>query len=56
MPAREALRRKWQKAMQLLMPRGQVVSPRTRGYAGNRPARQAFFFVFFRQVPEPKPD
>src|SRR5882724_6620515 len=32
--------------MQLRMPRGQVVSPRRRGYAGNRAARQAFFLVF----------
>ena len=32
--------------MQLRMPRGQVVSPRRRGYAGNRAARQAFFWVF----------
>ena len=33
--------------MQLRMPRGQVVSPRRRGYAGNRAARQAFFSSFF---------
>jgi len=32
--------------MQLRMPRGQVVSPRRRGYAGNRAARQAFFSAF----------
>jgi hypothetical protein len=32
--------------MQLRMPRGQVVSPRRRGYAGNRAARQAFFLAF----------
>jgi hypothetical protein len=32
--------------MQLRMPRGQVVSPRRRGYAGNRAARQAFFLGF----------
>jgi hypothetical protein len=29
------------------MPKGQVVSPRRRGYAGNRAARQAFFSCFF---------
>ena len=32
--------------MQLRMPRGQVVSPRRRGYAENRAARQAFFLFF----------
>jgi hypothetical protein len=30
------------------MPRGQVVSPRRRGYAGNHATRQAFFLKFFR--------
>jgi hypothetical protein len=35
--------------MQLRMPRGQVVSPRRRGYAGNRAARQAFFSIFFEK-------
>ena len=36
--------------MQLRMPRGQVVSPRRRGYAGNRAARQAFFSNFFERL------
>src|SRR4030095_1517255 len=34
--------------MQLRMPRGQVVSPRRRGCAANRAARQAFFSSFLR--------
>jgi hypothetical protein len=37
--------------MQLRMPRGQVVSPRRRGYAGNCDARQAFFSYFFDTCP-----
>jgi hypothetical protein len=35
--------------MQLQMPRGQVVSPRRRGYAGNCIPRQAFFSYFFNR-------
>jgi hypothetical protein len=42
--------------MQLRMPRGQVVSPRRRGYAGNRAARQAFFSSFFEKFSGPKTD
>lgn len=40
--------------MQLRMPRGQVVSPRRRGYAGNCAARQAFFSNFFERFTGPK--
>jgi hypothetical protein len=47
MPARGDRRWKWQGVMQLRMPRGQVVSPRRRGYAGSCAARQAFFSYFF---------
>jgi hypothetical protein len=54
MPARGDSRWKWQEAMQLRMPRGQVVSPRRRGYAGNRAARQAFFSNFLRDSAVPK--
>lgn len=49
MPARGQRRWKWQEVMQLRMPRGQVVSPRRRGYAGNCAARQAFFSYFFQR-------
>src|SRR4029453_4196786 len=54
MPAGGDSRWKWQEAMQLRMPRGQVVSPRRRGYAGNRAARQAFFSNFLRDSAVPK--
>ncbi len=40
--------------MQLRMPREQVVSPRRRGYAGNRAARQAFFSNFFEKFSGPE--
>src|SRR5438876_6561730 len=50
MPARRESRWKWQEVMQLRMPRGQVVSPRRRGYAGNCDTRQAFFSNFFREI------
>ena len=40
--------------MQLRMPRGQVVSPRRRGYAGNCAARQAFFSNFFEKFSGPE--
>ena len=49
MPALGERRWKWQGVMQLRMPRGQVVSPRRRGYAGNCAARQAFFSYFFER-------
>ena len=49
MPARGDRRWKWQGMMQLRMPRGQVVSPRRRGYAGICAARQAFFSYFFER-------
>ena len=50
--ARERLRWKRQKAMQLRVPRGQVVSPRRRGYAGNGVLRQAFFSDFLTALRE----
>ena len=36
------------------MPERPVVSPRSRGYAGNRAARQAFFLIFLRDYAGPK--
>ena|SRR5204863_7734662 len=48
MPARGGRRWKWQGVMQLRMPKGQVVSPRRRGYAQNCATRQAFFLIFFQ--------
>jgi hypothetical protein len=49
MPARGDRRWKRQRVMQLRMPKGQVVSPRRRGYAGNCGARQAFSSNFFER-------
>ena len=54
MPARGESRWKWQEVMQLRMPRGQVVSPRRRGYAGNCDTRQAFFSNFSDVLAAPK--
>src|SRR5437870_13848676 len=54
MPARGESRWKWQEVMQLRMPRGQVVSPRRRGYAGNGDTRQAFISNFSDVLAAPK--